>query len=71
MAFQLMGYHLRREASNNLCVWFARVPTEANISDYPSRGVSHPLLTGRCDESTCASVWLDTMKRNLLEGNAV
>eukprot|EP00435_Cladocopium_sp_Y103_P027445 s2289_g6.t1 len=37
-AANLMRFHLQREADNNLCTWFARVPTEANISDYPSRG---------------------------------
>ena len=44
VAIRLMEYHLRREADNNLCVWFARVPTEANISDHPSRGVAHSIL---------------------------
>ena len=64
------GYHLHREASNNLCVWYARVPTEANISDFPSRGVNHPMLTGLCDESASALIWFETLKGKLLEGNA-
>ena len=66
----IRGYHLHREASNNLCVWFARVPTEANISDFPSRGVNHPMLTGSFDESASALIWFETLESKLLEGNA-
>eukprot|EP00435_Cladocopium_sp_Y103_P065173 s116_g27.t1 len=51
-AAKLMKYHLQREADHNLCTWFARVPTEANISDYPSRGAAHPLLHSEFNEST-------------------
>ena len=40
----LLKFHLEDEAKRNSVVWFARVPTEANISDYPSRLVSHPFL---------------------------
>lgn len=39
--------YLEVEASKNLTTWFARVPTEANISDWPSRNESHPLLLER------------------------
>ena len=62
---KLMEYHLCREADNNLCVWFGRVPTEANISDYPSRGAEHALLVGCCDESVAAIRWFNTMRQKL------
>lgn len=45
----LLKYHLEREVHNNLSTWFARVPTEANISDFPSRQCHHPLLTDGLD----------------------
>lgn len=35
-------------------VWFARVPTEANIADIPSRFAQHALLTPACDASAKA-----------------
>lgn len=38
----LMEYHLKLETLAGSRTWFARVPTEANISDFPSRGVPHP-----------------------------
>ena len=43
-ATALLKFHLTDEAKRNSLVWFARVPTEANISDYPSRLVPHPFL---------------------------
>lgn len=39
----LMRYRLGRRAHNNFSTWFARVPTEANTSDYPSRQCDHLL----------------------------
>ena len=60
-ASALMRYHLEREATNNLCTWYARVPTEANISDFPSRHVSHPLLHESLDESTAALAWFERL----------
>ena len=44
MAIALLNY-LMDEVNRNSLVWFARVPTEANISDFPSRLVEHPFLT--------------------------
>ena len=70
VASRLMEYHLHREATNNLCLWFARVPTEANISDFPSRGVAHPMLTESCDKSANAIVWFEAMVQKLLDGIA-
>ena len=60
-ASALMRYHLEREASNNLCTWYARVPTEANVSDYPSRNASHPLLPSCVDESCAAVAWFNNL----------
>ena len=65
VATKLMEHHLRREADCNLCVWFARVPTEANVSDYPSRGASHPLLPECCDESAAAKLCLERIQEAL------
>ena len=70
VASRLMEYHLHREATNNLCLWFARVPTETNISDFPSRGVMHPMLTECCDKSANAIVWFEAMVQKLLDGIA-
>ena len=61
----LMEHHLHREAANNLCTWFARVPTEANISDYPSRAEEHELLPHRLDESASAVRWFEDMQKSL------
>ena len=41
----LMSYHLEAEASSGTRAWFAGVPTEANVSDFPSRLTPHPFLT--------------------------
>ena len=60
-ASSLMRYHLQREATNNLNTWYARVPTEANVSDYPSRNMPHPLLPERCNDSTAALAWFDNL----------
>ena len=70
VAVRLMEYHLRREADNNLSIWFARVPTEANVSDYPSRGLSHNMLDSGLDESVAASAWFVNMVRSLQAGQA-
>ena len=46
--------HSNLEVSFNTNVCFARVPTEANLADLPSRGVEHPPLPGRLDASSLA-----------------
>lgn len=51
VATALLQIHLVDEAKRNSLVWFARVPTEANFSDYPSRLVPHPFL----DNSHCCN----------------
>ena len=60
-ASALMRYHLEKEARNNLNPWFARVPTEANVSDFPSRNVPHPLLPEVLNESCAAVAWFETL----------
>ena len=50
VAQTLMRIHLEHEALNSSQAWFARVPTEANISDFPSRGEAHPMLKPELSE---------------------
>jgi hypothetical protein len=64
-ASPLMRYQLERETVNNLCTWYARVPTEANVSDYPSRNVPHPLLPSTMDEPTAAVMWFEKLLKSL------
>jgi len=52
----LMQYQLRLEADCGLRTWYARVPTEANISDWPSRNQHHDMLDSFCDVSAKALV---------------
>ena len=70
-AARLMEYHLLRETEKNMCTWFARVPTEANVADYPSRNMDHDLLEQCMDESAAASIWFDNLVGNLKLGPAV
>eukprot|EP00435_Cladocopium_sp_Y103_P033072 s2564_g8.t1 len=44
VAQSLMEFRLRFKAKNGLRSWYARVPTEANLSDFPSRDQPHELL---------------------------
>jgi hypothetical protein len=52
IAQKLMAFHLKSEALSGARTWFARVPTECNLSDYPSRGVPHGLLVDSCHVTT-------------------
>ena len=61
VAQSLMGYYLALETKKCSRTWFARVPTEANISDLPSRKQQHSLLAPRLDESLLATEKLDTI----------
>ena len=54
IAQKLMTYHLQSEALSGARSWFARVPTECNLSDYPSRGIPHCLLVESCNITPCA-----------------
>ncbi|CAK9000730.1 unnamed protein product [Durusdinium trenchii] len=50
----IMRFHLEKEASLHSRAWFARVPTEANIADFPSRLSQHPLLVPKADVTDSA-----------------
>ena len=43
-ALALMHLQLRLESEQPSQFWFARVPTECNVSDFPSRFAEHPFL---------------------------
>ena len=54
----LMQIHLKHEAECNLATWFARVPTESNLSDYPSRNAEHALLLqDKCFSTSAFEAW--------------
>lgn len=54
IANTIMQQRLETEVKFNINVWCARVPTEANIADIPSRFLSHPFLSSSRDESSKA-----------------
>ena len=49
ISLKLLKFNLECKSVCNSTIWFARVPTEANLSDHPSRGVEHPLLVSDVD----------------------
>ena len=61
VAQRLMEHLLWLEAHSGSRTWYARVRTEANISDYPSRRQRHKLLGDDCDVSASASQVLETI----------
>ena len=60
----LMSYHLEVEASSGTRAWFARVPTEAIVSDFPSRLTPHPFLT-KDKEATLAAKLLAFVRKHV------
>ena len=62
----LMVQHLQWEALHTTRTWFARVPTEANLSDFPSRGLQHEKLTKDKDVSGKAIDILQSILSNVL-----
>ena len=50
-----------REISLHSRAWFARVPTEANIADFPSRLSQHPLLVPEADVSDSARLCFQSL----------
>ena len=54
----ILQVYLRLEMVSNTCTWFARVPTEANVADFPSRLQKHPLFANGHDDSELASISL-------------
>ena len=53
-----MRLHLQMEVANSTSAWFARVPTEANIADLPSRFQLHPFLETGLNDSDKAAEYL-------------
>ena len=66
IAQAMMEHHLMLEAANGCRMWYARVATEANISDFPSRQQEHALLTKACDCSTTAVLELEVLLQKLV-----
>eukprot|EP00435_Cladocopium_sp_Y103_P032581 s1136_g8.t1 len=50
----LLEFQLKLEAKSGLRTWYARVPTEANLSDFPSRDQFHESLVHSLDVSAKA-----------------
>lgn len=59
IAHAIMRQHLETEVKFNANVWFARVPTEANIADIPFFFLQHPFLPASKDESDKTSLCLE------------
>ena len=55
----IMNLHLQTEIENNTSLWFARIPTEANLAVIPSRLSDHPFLRAELNESTVAAAGLE------------
>ena len=62
---RLMEYQLRLGAEGDLRSWYACVPTEANISGWPSRSQPHELLDSALTVSGQAWEKLQTILRYL------
>ena len=57
----LMRYYVKLETKKCSQTWFARVPTEANISDFPSRQQTLPELSELNDVSFAAAKKFQTV----------
>ena len=60
---KLMKFHLLLETKSGSWTWYARVPTEANISDYPSTQQHHELLQAENNVLVRAAAELDNILR--------
>ena len=68
---KLMEFQLTLEARSGSRTWYARVPTEANVSDFPSRLQEHSMLQKDHDVSGEAIAVLDKLLQTLcLDWNA-
>ena len=63
----LLSHQLQVEADCGLRSWYARVPTEANISDWPSRGQQHELLISACNFSADAFLEYQAIMHNCFQ----
>lgn len=52
VAKTILQLHWQSDLQHNTNSWFARVPTEANIADIPSRMEGHSFLFRSCDDSS-------------------
>ena len=59
VAETIMQFHLEVEVSFNSNIWFARVPTEANIADLPSRSLDHSFLASHSNVNNDAMISLE------------
>ena len=64
-AQNLMSYYLKLETKKCSRTWFARVPTEANLSDFPSRRQQHHLILQGLDASAGAKEKLETILQKI------
>ena len=63
----LLSHQLHIEVDCGLRSWYARVPTEANISDWPSRGQQHELLTSEHNFSADATLEYQAIMHSCLQ----
>ena len=61
----MLQRHLKFEVNNSTSVWFARVPTEANIADWPSRGVTHLFFAEKPNDSSNANDLLENIMKEV------
>lgn len=68
---KLIEFQLTLEAHSGSRTWYARVPTEANVSDFPSRLQEHSMLQKDHDVTAEATAVMDNLLQTLcLVGNA-
>lgn len=64
VALAIMTCHLEWEASANCTMWFARIPTEGNIADHPSRFQRVQILTDDlCCNKNASDVFCELLER--------
>ncbi len=68
VACALLAKYLEWEAENNVMTWFARVPTEANIADFPSRFQKLEILSDDLSCNDNAASLLTSMLDGLSDG---
>ena len=60
VAKTVLQRHLRFEVNHTTSIWFARVPSEANIADWPSRNAEHPFFsTNQIGQAEQKIYWLN------------
>lgn len=68
---KLIEFQLTLEAHSGSRAWYARVPTEANVSDFPSRLQEHSMLQKDHDVAAEATAVMDNLLQTFcLVGNA-